>query len=284
VGDDLTEAGVAVIADSGDFAGLGHVSRAGAVAAALGRLGLSPRCLALGAPEPFERDGVEWEPLDSLAAAPPARVAVLDSYVAPPEEVSRLGSSAKLVLLPEETRHVGDACLRPQYWEMSPREYLERAERILVSTGGGDPGGAGARLALEARRALPAARVALVRGPYADPSTPPGIDAVAQPESLAAELLRADIAVCGAGQTMLEACASGTPTVAVALADDQRGQGEEAAELGAVRFVTEAGVGDAVAELAGVVARRELGSRAREVVDGQGALRIARRIAALADG
>jgi len=270
-----------VIADSGDHAGLGHVSRAGAVAAALDRIELHPRCLALGAEAPFERDGVAWEPLRSLDDVPVAPVVVLDSYFATAEEVARLGDAASLVLMPEQARRLEDACLRPQYWEVPAREHRDRVERVLVSTGGGDPGGAGARLALAAAEALPDARVALVRGPYSDHAAPPGIEAIVEPDSLHSEFLRADVAVCGAGQTMFEACASGTPTVALALAEDQREQGEEAAELGAVRFVAEEGVPHALRELASAGARRELGARAREVVDGQGALRLARRIAEL---
>jgi spore coat polysaccharide biosynthesis predicted glycosyltransferase SpsG len=273
-----------VIADSGDRAGLGHVSRASAVAAALARLGLAPRSLALGAGAPFERDGVGWEPLGSMADAHGASVVVLDSYLAPAGEVARLGESAEVVYMPEETRRVGDACLRPQYWEPPARDYRERIERVLVSTGGGDPGGAGARLALTAHEALRDASVALVRGPYAEASVPSGIEAVMQPDSLHAEFLRADIAICGAGQTMLEACASGSPTVALVLADDQLAQGEEAAGLGAVRLVAEEEVPRALTELEAVEARRALGARAREVVDGQGALRLARRIVELAGG
>lgn len=254
------------------------------MAAALARLGLAPRCLAFGADAPFERDGIAWEPTGSLAGASFAAVVVIDSYLAPPGELSRLAEYAEMVLMPEETRSVRDACLRPQYWDVPARDYPARVERVLVSTGGGDPGEAGARLALAAADALPSAQIALVRGPYADPSAPPGVEVVGQPKSLHAEFLRADVAVCGAGQTMLEACASGTPTVALALADDQRAQGEEAAELGAVRFVAEEDVPGALRELAGADARRPLGERAREVVDGQGALRLARRIAELARG
>jgi spore coat polysaccharide biosynthesis predicted glycosyltransferase SpsG len=284
-----------VIADAGNGAGLGHVSRAGAVAAALTRLGVAPRCLALGAEGAFERDGMRWEPLASLASAGLAPVVVLDSYVAPQDAVSALAQQVKLVLVHDrggvpkraalvidgDASALRDACLRPQYWDVPKRRHRAHVERVLVTTGGGDPGGAGTRLALAAKEALPAATVALVRGPYANPETPPGVETVAAPDSLLDELLRADIAVSGAGQTMLEACAAGTPCVAVALAEDQRHQGARAGKLDAVVFAAEERVPSALKALAGVEVRRELGERAQELVDGRGALRVARRIADL---
>jgi spore coat polysaccharide biosynthesis predicted glycosyltransferase SpsG len=222
-------------------------------------------------------------------------VLVLDTYSASAEALAALPRSSKLalmhgsgpvpagatVLLPDGAAALRDACLRPQYWDLPERRHRPRVESVLVTTGGGDPGGAGGRLALAALEVFPGARVGLVRGPYADPSTPPRVEPIVAPDSLLEELLRADVALSGAGQTMLEACAAATPTVAIALVEDQRDQGARAGEAGAVLFVPEEGVAAALDQLAAPEARRRLAERAREVVDGRGALRVARRIAEL---
>ena len=153
-----------------------------------------------------------------------------------------------------------------------------------MTTGGGDPGSAGLHIASAARKTAPEAEVALVRGPYAHPGVPDGIAAIVTPDSLVDELLRADVVVSGAGQTMLEACASGAPCIAVPLADDQREQGNRAASLGAVMYVGPEEVPRALDELSDAGARRRLGDAARRAVDGQGALRVAERIGLLLVG
>ena len=78
------------------------------------------------------------------------------------------------------------------------------------------------------------ATVVAVRGPYAKGDPPNEVEVLDAPESLAEVLLKADIAVVGAGQTMLEAAAAGTPTVSIVLVDNQRRQAEGLAALEAV--------------------------------------------------
>ena len=76
-----------LIADAGPAAGLGHLSRTGAVAVALRSRGVEVRCLAWGADDPVERDGLRWEVL-ARAESPAARgVVVLDSYEVSAESV-----------------------------------------------------------------------------------------------------------------------------------------------------------------------------------------------------
>ena len=55
-----------VIADAVPGAGLGHVSRASGVAVALAARGFEVRCLAYGATDRFERDGLSWSAIDRL--------------------------------------------------------------------------------------------------------------------------------------------------------------------------------------------------------------------------
>jgi spore coat polysaccharide biosynthesis predicted glycosyltransferase SpsG len=176
---------------------------------------------------------------------------------------------------------LADACLRPAFRDPPGRTHRATVQRVLVTTGGGDPGGAGARLALATRAALPDASVALVRGPQADPRVPEGIEPIVCPDSLLEHLLAADVAVSGAGQTMLEACAAGTPCVALPLAEDQRPQGEQASTRGAVVYIEEDRLAAALEALAEPDARVALSRQARTVVDGRGAFRVAERIARL---
>ena len=90
-----------------------------------------------------------------------------------------------------------------------------------------------------------------------------------------------DLAVTGAGQTMLEALATGRPAVAVITADNQRAQAR------AVEDVVVLAEDDAWAKVAELAADRErrldLAVRAREAVDGRGAHRVAEALLALVE-
>jgi hypothetical protein len=126
-----------------------------------------------------------------------------------------------------------------------------------------------AALAGEVAAVLPDAEVR-VTGDEA----PPGVVAVGTVPTLRPELEAADLVVSGAGQTMLEALATARPVVAVVVAGNQRAQAE--AVKGAALVCDAEGAPDATAGLAGDAGRRaELSARAAELVDGQGAHRVA---------
>jgi UDP-2,4-diacetamido-2,4,6-trideoxy-beta-L-altropyranose hydrolase len=308
VGNGLTTS-VTVVADGSADAGLGHISRSSALAVALRCRGVEVRCRAYGAEAPIERDAVAWEPLAHVEPIE-ADALVLDSYRLSAEG---LRGGAPLVLMhdrgevrdaqlvvsvagqadgADERSLVGPsyACLRPMFWGMPPRRLGPRVSRVLVTTGGGNAAGWERELALAARAAMPEAAIALVRGPHVgDDKLAPrddGVEIVDSPDSLLAPLLAADLVISGAGQTMLEAAASGTPCVALAVADNQRAQAELLAELGAIEFVDPPDperASRAAAELARDADRRSaLAQRAQSVVDGFGALRVAYAVAALA--
>jgi spore coat polysaccharide biosynthesis predicted glycosyltransferase SpsG len=156
---------------------------------------------------------------------------------------------------------------------------------VLVVTGSGG-GDVGADLARALNSALPDAAVTLVRGPYA-PEAPPGISTLEAPESLLEPFLAADLVVGGAGQTMLEAAATGTPSVALPLVDNQNRQARTLEVAGAARVADpptlEAAVTAACDLVADKEARRCLSERAQKAVDGFGALRVAYQVAALAE-
>jgi spore coat polysaccharide biosynthesis predicted glycosyltransferase SpsG len=289
----------ALVADAGPEAGLGHLSRTGAVAVALRSGGVEVRCLAWGAGETINRDGLEWEPLAPAESPPADGVVVLDSYAVSGDAVRELAAGARLVLMHDRdavpdaeivTSTIGRedaagrlrlfglsyACLRPSYWGLPDRQPGDSVRRVLIATGGGDSAGTAAQLAESVREALPGAEVAVLRGPYATGELPDGIVAVEHPPTLLGELLGADLIVTAGGQTLLEAAATGTPAIAVVLAEDQRTQAEAVASAGAAMLAEPGpGVSEAAGELAASVGTRAaLARRGQELIDGYGALRV----------
>lgn len=301
---------IAILADAGVGAGLGHLSRSSAVAVALRCRGIEARCEALGSEAAFERDGIAWAPR-ALGDMPDLRghVALIDSYELPHELIERMAESASIVFMDDHgdvpngaalivsvagsteagaRRMTGFeyAALRPHFWGLPPRGVGESATRVLVTVGSGQLADAGGRIAGAIAGALPDARVTLVRGPYSHAETPAGVETLDAPSSLLEPLLDADLVVSAAGQTMLEATAAGTPCIALPFVDNQRRQAERLSEAGAVRLVDPpkpAPVADAVRDLAADPGgRRALSRTGQEVVDGYGALRVAFAISELA--
>jgi spore coat polysaccharide biosynthesis predicted glycosyltransferase SpsG len=173
------------------------------------------------------------------------------------------------------------ACLRAPFWGLPERRVRDRVERVVVTTGGGALRDAAVPLARAVRSALPDAAVRLVRAPNATFEPPPGVELIDGPASLLEEFLAADVVVTAAGQTALEAAATGAATIALPLVDNQQGNAAALAAAGAAVVVEPDGLDDALASLDR--GRREALARAAQgAVDGYGALRIAFRVAALA--
>jgi spore coat polysaccharide biosynthesis predicted glycosyltransferase SpsG len=177
------------------------------------------------------------------------------------------------------------AALRPAYWGLPAMTSIGPVQRVLVTTGGEETGGIGLELAVAVARKLPEASVALVRGSYAPTFEVERVELIDAPDSLAAEQLAADLVICGAGQTMLETAACGTPCIALVLAENQRSQARKLASLGAIQAVEPADVDGVVAEVldlaSDVAKRRALSDHAQRAVDGYGALRVAFHVEAL---
>ena len=299
---------VTLIADAGRDAGLGHLSRTGAVAWALRARGAETRCLAWGAEKELERDAIRWERQPGSEPAPRDEVVVLDSYRAGPDTAEELAADGGLVLMhdsgevPAETAivvsTVGEeeddgplrlvgltyACLRPGFWGLPERALSQQVRRTLVATGSGDLEGAGRELAQAAREAVPEAEVALVQGPYAAGDPPDGVRAVENPPSLLAELHGSDLVLTAGGQTLLEAAATGTPAIALALVENQRSQAAALASAGgAILADSTESASRALAELAANFEQRaELARRSQALVDGFGALRVGFHVSRLA--
>jgi spore coat polysaccharide biosynthesis predicted glycosyltransferase SpsG len=302
-----------IVADAGRRAGLGHLARCTAIAVALSCRGVDTRCLALGAEAPLVQDGIAWEAVESAERIPPAPapVLLLDSYRVPPAALrarldvgalalmhdrGQVPDGAALVITSDHELSDGRlgviggprmTCLRPAFWGL-PDEPPTPASlrRVLVATGGGDPGGHAIPVAERVRSTLPEAEVRLVRGPYAHWEAPPGIATLDRPASLLEALLEADLVVTAAGQALYEAMAAGTATIALPLAENQRAAARAFELLGATEVVEP----DALEALGQRLERldehpAECGVRARRarvLVDGYGALRVAHRLTRLA--
>lgn len=294
---------VALIADGGAGAGLGHLSRCSALALALQREGAQVRTLGLGLEAPVERYGVAWQPTHEPDAAG-ADVIVIDSYRATDDLRARLAAIALVVAFADHDRDFPGAalvirsgceasregvlagplyaCLGPEFWSSPSRQPRSDVKCVLVTTGGGDHTEIGPLLASGLRKALPSADVVLARGPFAPPRPDvlAGVRIVSAPDGLFDQLVQADLVVSAAGQTMLEALAVGTPCVALVTADNQEHQAAELQSIGALTVADSA-------ERAVIASRRlatDLDARRAQVraglsaVDGHGAMRTASAI------
>lgn len=321
---------IALYADGGPAAGLGHVRRSLALAAALApwadcrlllhgdaevvatlvqRAGLP--CL----PVSTERDstlatvrtlGAAGLVVDSYSVSIPELEAALERVrlLAVVDDTGRFPVPGHLVvnsalgLDPPERRDgtrylLGPrfALLAPEFAEPPVRSWREGVRRILLVLGGATSASLMAALARVVRRALPEATLDVIVGPAGD--IPAAVTAAlaglggvilhAVPESIRALMLDADLAVTAGGVTLLELAATATPSVGVSVVSNQQANLAGLARGGALLLAGGAGdpgLPDALeAALTSLTAdagrRRALGERARQLVDGRGAARVA---------
>ncbi|MDQ1382062.1 MAG: hypothetical protein QOJ71_2781 [Actinomycetota bacterium] len=154
---------------------------------------------------------------------------------------------------------------------------------VLVTTGGTDSDGVGARVAVELAGALPAVRVRHVVGPWGRSAEDTRVESVVAPAGLGPEIAAADIVVTAGGVSMLEACCLARPVVAFSIAAGQDRSLAGAAHVGAVLVADVASAASLAQELAHDHAdRRRLSRAAQTLVDGQGSARVAAIIAGMA--
>jgi spore coat polysaccharide biosynthesis predicted glycosyltransferase SpsG len=219
---------------------------------------------------------------DAGTGAPGADVTVDGSLVATktrPRANSRLAGPSFCILDPVVAR-------MRQFPKQSRRQPV-----VLVSLGGGGQIRRHAALIVEEiSRLCPTVtiRVAAGLGTGRLPRLSGG-EWVAYPQGLAGALRDADVAVVAGGVTLYEACALGTPAVATAVVSAQRysidafvdaGAALDGGHIGIAPAVAAESVAIAVARLVGdAAARRCLAAKARRLVDGSGAARVATHIA-----
>ena len=188
--------------------------------------------------------------------------------------------------------------LRPQFGHSGARSVPDRARRVLVTVGGGDPMDLTSRLVAWTTRALGAVEQDVVVGPFTARSETLRVAVEAaggrvvlheDPKDIVALMLASDMALCGGGQTAYELAATGTPALAIRLAENQTLNLTALAEAGTLAWVGDAGDADLEAKIAPALAgladdpmrRARMSRQGRALVDGRGAGRVARAVADL---
>jgi spore coat polysaccharide biosynthesis predicted glycosyltransferase SpsG len=182
------------------------------------------------------------------------------------------------------------ATLRAEFLNLPEPVIRRRPERLLITFGGTDPSGLGARCArLLSGRVNADIRVVVGPG-AADAEYPDDVEVVRHVRSMAAEMLAADLVLTSAGRTVYEAAACGTP-VAVLAAGARDATHSHLDYKSGVVFLGIGPLTDDV-HIVGVVQRLladhrlrgELSERLRGSIDGRGAARIAHRIREMIKG
>jgi UDP-2,4-diacetamido-2,4,6-trideoxy-beta-L-altropyranose hydrolase len=276
---------------------------------------LRQRVLARGH-RPIEMPGdAARRAADAVRVAPAVDVVVLDGYVFDVETQREIRDRAPLTVVDdlgllcdcdlavnpspggEQLRPAGAhaflggaafALLRAAFTEAREIVLHRRGARrtVLVSTGATDAGGTGERVTAALLGADATLEVIRIVGP----DTEPGSNRDRQrehrlvaPASLAEALTGATLYVGAAGTTAVQAACVGIPSVITAVVPNQTAQ---AAALAVAGCAVVADVDD----LAGTVLRllddpprcAEMAARGRELVDGQGASRVAEAVRSLA--
>jgi UDP-2,4-diacetamido-2,4,6-trideoxy-beta-L-altropyranose hydrolase len=175
--------------------------------------------------------------------------------------------------------------LRDNFVGLPARKVSERVEHVFVTLGGADPHKDMAHVIRAVRAAIPHASMAVLLGPLFDAANVTAVDEIAQLDGkisvcqsadVAKLMFAADLAVSAGGQTLFELAATGLPTVALEIADNQR-HNIASLELKDTLVKTErAKIADDVRALAQDRARRQLmAEKGQALVDGRGKARVA---------
>jgi len=187
------------------------------------------------------------------------------------------------------------ALLDPQFADSPERPARTRVSRLLVTLGGG-PSTTDLTAAIAAADAVVEnGTIDVAAGPFGADAA--ALDAIARAArnrvivhrdrfGLRALMLEADLAVSGAGMTLYELSAVGTPAVTVCMADNQEPNAAAFDRAGAAPCAARAGepalrekLESVLRRLAGdAAARADIAGRARRLVDGRGAARVAEHI------
>ena len=188
-----------------------------------------------------------------------------------------------------------DAVLRGLPYTVIRQPMLTRragaVRRLLVSLGGGPRAALTRAIVHEVARRHPEIEIVVTQSGIAAARGASRVTPIALPNGLAPALANADLAILGAGVSLYEAIAAGVPTVAVAIVASQRptirgfvasglardGAGRARTQKDAVHRVADR-VDEAIRDLPWRRHVRRAGPRA---IDGRGASRVARAIAAL---
>jgi UDP-2,4-diacetamido-2,4,6-trideoxy-beta-L-altropyranose hydrolase len=187
------------------------------------------------------------------------------------------------------------ALLRNEFANAPVRSIRPRLERLLVTVGGSDGHNLTGRLVEWARQVLPDAMLEVVIGPFfaeIPEVVKTKMTLHRNPQNMRDLMLACDLALCSGGQTTYELAATGTPAIAVQIAENQKHNLEGFVGAGTLAVAgsiddhdMEHRVKSELESLASDSARRAaMSQRGRALVDGRGAARAADAIMELARG
>lgn len=185
--------------------------------------------------------------------------------------------------------------LRPEFAAAPARTDTDPVGRVLITVGGSDPNNLTVRLMRWTAKTLGPVQQDVVVGPLFEPLEALKAEANTAAGSIVLHenrqdmrslMLASDLALCGGGQTTYELAAAGTPTIAIRTAENQTVNLKGLSAAGSLAWVGDANDVDLeskltreLKELAGDTTRRAAMSRVgRTLVDGQGAVRVARTL------
>lgn len=182
------------------------------------------------------------------------------------------------------------ALLRPSFRGLPRRKATARVRSVLLTLGGADPASLTVDVARLLLSGLPDTRLDVVLGPlFGDTSDlltiirgsvrGNEVQLHHAPDDLAPLMTDADLAVSAGGQTTYELAAAGVPTVALCLAENQRGS---LTAMSLVPTLLEATADELMPAVIRLVAdlplRQKMCDAAQALVDGQGAVRAAQAL------
>lgn len=187
------------------------------------------------------------------------------------------------------------ALLREEFWDIPSRRVEDEVRNVLVTMGGAD-GHNLTPVILEMLDSLPSNfNVTAVVGPFFNRRAE--VEAAAKhcqrfvrlvhsPNSVRDLMLEADLAISAGGQTLYELAATGTPTIAIQVVENQTGNIRSFAQHGIVspiiledREWLRVALADEVTHLLmDSKQRKQMSQAGRMLVDGKGAIRCATRL------
>lgn len=202
----------------------------------------------------------------------------------------RASSRTQLLLGPKYS------LLRKEFSNEPIRQHKAGIERVLITLGGSDNAGLSADIIPWVRETLPGATMDVVMGAFFNRATrdkirdlireDPGIHPHENPPHMRELMLACDVAITGGGQTTLELAATGTPGLALRVADNQTSNLRGLSAKGALRWIGDSKdinlkekLMSALRDLAkNRETRGEMSGAGRQLVDGAGTERVARTI------
>lgn len=188
------------------------------------------------------------------------------------------------------------ALVREEFAQEPNRLTRKVVQRVLIAVGGMDQFGLTLRLMEWTREALGGVAMEVIVGPFFSEDETHQLERATRaegrvtlhrdPPKIRDLMLSCDVAIAGGGQTVYELAATGTPSLAIRMFDNQTGNVTALAAKGTLTWVGDAQDKDlhekvhrALGQLSGEPERREAMSRdGRLLVDGCGAQRVARTL------